>query len=293
MQMAESDLPSDPRALKRELKRLAHEEKMKKKQLKRERKMQKMERKKSRKEAVLRAKLAKRGISVPKDTKATTKAQAQPGKEAQAGVTTTESGAAIPEAEIISEADKWTPQSAKKIDEIKRMIDRMDHTSVKSLKDRYKERYGEDLEVPDVYESRPSIEVETAEHTGELEPISSTTSTSSSDQTLSGTSQASAVKPKRSLFGGPASAAPPKPKVDRPLRLLDYRTPMYLRDTYGATGGKGKRLMLTIVDILLNILLGIVLIKVIMTLVYIMKDRKLEKQLSMMEQEASQAQPTS
>lgn len=287
IQMANPDLPSDPKALKRELKRLAHEEKMKKKQAKRERKMKKKEKKKNRKEAVLRAKLAKRGIKVPMDS--TSKQQAKTGEETPASGTITTPGTSIPEAEIITEADKWSPKSAKKLDEIQKMIDRMDHNSVKSLRDRYKERYGEDMEVPDVYENRPSIEVETAEQAGELEPISSTSISSGSDQTMLDTPAAS--KPKTSLFGSPLKS--PKPKIDRPLRLLDYRTPMFLRDKFGTKGGKGIRAVLSIVDIILNILLGIVLIKVIMTIVYVMKDKKMEKQLRMMEQESSQPQPTS
>jgi hypothetical protein len=282
--MAKQDVPSDPRALKRELKRLAREEKMKKKELKREKKLKKIEKKKQRKEAILRAKLAKKGIKVPPKAETTPEGKLKGAATGQVQMTDA-AGTAIPEAEIITEADKWTPKSARNLNDIQKMIDRMDHKGVKSLKERYKERYGEDLEVPDIYESKASLEVETAEQAGELEPI-----TTSTVYPEAGATQ-QATPAKTGLFA--KTPKPQKPKIQRELRLLDYRTPMYLRDKYGATGGKGKRIALAVVDIILNILLGIFIIKIITTIIYVMKDRKLEKQLSMMEQESAQPQPTS
>jgi hypothetical protein len=284
MQMAEQEKPKDLRSLQMELKRQKREAKMRKKQLKRERKMNKREIKQQRKEAQLRMKLAKSGIKLP--PKEETKPKEGVAKKKQA---VTAEGSEIPEAEIISEADKWTPKSAKKLDEIQKMIDRMDHSSVRSLRDRYKERYGEDLEVPDVYEAKASLEVETATEEGELEPAY-ITHTGEKEETK----VISAEKKGRGFsFARPAKKKEKKEKVERPLRFLDYRTPWYLRDKFAADGGKVKRGILLIIDLILNILLGIILIKIIFTIIYIIKDRRLQKQLRALEQESAQPQPTS
>ena len=285
MQMAEQEKPKDLRTLQMELKRQKREAKMRKKQLKREKKMQKREMKSQRKEAQLRMKLAKSGIKLP--PKPETKQKEGVAKKKQAVAA---EGAAIPEAEIISEADKWTPKSAKKLDEIQKMIDRMDHSSVRSLRERYKERYGENLEVPDVYEAKASLEVETATEVGELEPAY-IPHTGEKEETRD--ISAAEKKGKGFSFARSPKKKEKKVKVERPLRFLDYRTPWYLRDKFAADGGKGKRAVLLIIDLILNILLGIILIKIIFTIIYIIKDRRLEKQLSAIEQESAQPQPTS
>lgn len=280
--MANPTKSDDPRMLKKELKKLEREAKLRKKQLKRERKMQKIQRKKEKKEALLRAKLAAKGVKVPPKTE--TKPSEGPAK----AMALPESK--LPEAEIVTDADVWTPKSAKKMDEIQKLIDRMDHKSVKSLRERYKTRYGEDLEVPDAYEVKPSIEVDTAEETGELAPLittSATTSTTEPTETSTATgggffSRASkadkSVKEKRQ-------------KVPRTLRFLDYRTPLYLRKKYGVSGGGGKRAILIIIDIILNILLFP--IKIFTTIYYVIKDRREEKLLTALENESAQPQPTS
>ena len=297
MRMAEA-ASTDPRELKRELKRVKFEEKKRKKELKREKKKKKLELKRKRKEAKLRAKLARRGIKLPpKAEDKLPEEGARPGVKPGAGAgavvgAAPRAGAEIPEAEIISEADKWSPKSARKLDEIQKMIDRMDHTSVKTLRQRYREKYGENLEVPDIYEPKSSIEVETAEETGELEPtllaIPESSSTGAADK-QTWTTPASMDK-----FGaGQKISAEKKVKVDRPLRFLDYRTPFYLRDKFAAEGGKGKRAALFIIDIILNILLAIVIVKIITTIIYIYKDRKLEKDLQALSQESPQPQPSS
>ncbi|WP_455393095.1 hypothetical protein [[Eubacterium] cellulosolvens] len=277
--------PTDLRTLQMELKRQKVEAKRRKKQLKLEKKMRKKELKRKRKEAKVRAKLARRGIKLPPKAEEKAKEGAAAGTKVP-GV----EGAAIPEAEIIAEADKWTPKSARKLDEIQRLVDRMDHDSVKSLKQRFREKYGEDLAVPDVYEAKPSLEVETAEEAGELEPLSSPSIPMATGGT--GTAEPAATKPKGSFFGMKRPSEP-KQKMDRPLRFLDYRTPWYLRDKFAAEGGKGKRAILFIFDLILNILLGIFIIKIITTIIYFLKDRKLEKQLSMLEQETGSPQPSS
>jgi len=278
--MPESNKIDDPKMLKKELKKLSHEAKMRKKQLKRERKMRKLQMKKAKKEAVLRKKLAAKGVKIP--PKSETKKPEKASEMAESK---------LPEAEIISDADVWTPKSARKLDEIQKMIDRMDHSGVKSLKERYKIRYGEDLEIPDIYETKVSLEVETAEEIGELEsPLISSTSAEISEQSET------AKSAKRTGIFGKTKKADKTTKIkieksSRPLRFLDYRTPWYLRDKMGATGGGGKRAVLLIIDLILNIILSP--IKIITTIIYIFKDRRKEKLTSTTDKDSVKPQPTS
>ena len=278
--MPESNKIDDPKMLKKELKKLSHEAKMRKKQLKRERKMRKLQMKKAKKEAVLRKKLAAKGVKIP--PKSETKKPEKASEMAESK---------LPEAEIISDADVWTPKSARKLDEIQKMIDRMDHSGVKSLKERYKIRYGEDLEIPDIYETKVSLEVETAEEIGELEsPLISSTSAEISEQ-----SETAKSAKRTGIFGKTKKADKTAKikieKISRPLRFIDYRTPCYLRDKMGATGGGGKRAVLLIIDLILNIILSP--IKIITTIIYIFKDRRKEKLTSTTDKDSVKPQPTS
>ena len=272
--MATQNKPVDERALKKELKHLEKEAKMRKKQMKRDKKLKKLEMKKRKKEALLNAKLGVKGDKVP--------AKGKPG-EAAVKVPTAD-GEKLPEAEIVAEADIWTPKSAKKMDEIQKLIDRMDHEGVKSLRERYKEKYGEDIEIPDAYEAKSSIDVETAEESGELEKV---------------TRESHLVTPlkeeksKLSLLSKKKKEKKEKVKVDRPLRLLDFRTPWYLRDKFGADAGGGKRAVLFIIDLILNILLLILVIKILTTIIYILKDRKQAKLEEAMGDQGATPQPMS
>lgn len=280
--MAEPQEKVDPRELKMQIKQAAREKKMKKKQKKREAKIRKLETKKRRKEEKLRAKMAAKGISLPKRV------------EGEEKPTTLEGGEKIPEAEIITaEADVWEPQSARNLSEIQKRIDRMDQKSIKSLKDRYKNRYGEDLEVPDAYNVESTIEIETAEETGEIEK---TTSISKASEISSVSAEEEKQKKSTGLFRSKKDKTKTKEdtkiKMERPLRLFDYRSFFYFRDKYGASGGGGKRAGLAIVDIILNIIFTIIIVKIITTIIYVIKDRREEKLIQSLSEQSSKPQPS-
>ena len=284
--MAQQDKPTDIRALKMQIRRQKREAKLRKKQLKRERKMKKLELKRKRKEARLRAVLARQGIKSP-PPKTEAKEKAEPEKTE---VTASEADTSkIPEAEIISEADKWKPKSARKLDEIQKMIDRMDRDGIKSMRERYKQRYGEDLEVPDIYETKASFDVETAEEIGELEPVTGTSSTSMAMDTT----ETKAIEDKRKADKKAKAAKKKKIKIDRPQRFFDFRTPWYLKNKLGANRGKAVRGFLLIFDIFFNILFFILIIKILTTIIYIIIDRRHRKDLELLEQESAQPQATS
>ncbi len=285
--MAGSQESINPLELKMQLKQAAREEKMRKKQAKREAKMRKLEVKRRRKEEKLRAKLAAKGIKLP------------PKKEEEIKPTGISGEEKLPEAEIITgEADVWTPRSARNLDEIQKRIDRMDKRHITSLKERYKSRYGEDLEVPDIYNVESTIEIETAEKAGEIEKVE--TDTKGLDTTPM-TSKPDEKKRGLGLFGSKVPSTEKdkekekdveKIKTERPLRLLDYRTPFYLRDKYAVDAGSGKRTGLLIIDIILNILLTIFIIKIITTIIYVIKDRREEKIIKSLSDQSTKPQPS-
>ena len=272
--MATPQQATDPRKLKMELKRAIREEKLRKKQAKREAKMQRIEAKRRIKEERLRARLAARGVSLP--TPAAEKPKPEHVREAKEEA---------PEAEVIAEADIWTPKSARNLGDIQKRIDRMDQKSVKSLKERYKERYGEDLEVPDIYDTGPSIEVETAESTGELDKAPTEPEVTAAEM----------EKPaKKGLFGDKKAKAKKKEKVKIPrkLRFFDYRTPLYLKNKFAANRGMGAKAFLAFFDVIHNIIFTILIIKILTTIIYIIKDRRERKFKEALAKLPAQPQPT-
>jgi len=270
--MAKSGNPKSSDELM-ELKRLEMEAKNKERQQKIEKRKKKMEDRQRKKFEKLRKKYAKKGIKLPEHS-----LKREPKTEPKAEIIAKD----IPEAEVITAADVWTPQSARQIDDIQKRIDRMDQKSIHSLKERYKSRYGEDLEVPDIYETKPSIEVETAEKTGELtSPVKDT----------KGTMFAKDKKTKKPLFGGKDKKKKEKVKFDRPMRFLDYRSFFYLKNTKATDGGGGKKAIFALIDIILNILLFI--IKFPATIYYVIADRRERKMMEAMSESAAQPNPSS
>ena len=241
--------------LKKETKRLRAEEKRKRKDRKKEHKRKKEE---------MRLTQQQRRMGV-KSGKLPGKGKVKPGEKLDRTTPAIKIGPDVPEAEIISEADVWTPKSAKKIDEIQKRIDRMDKDGVKSLRERYNEKYGEDLKVPDIYDTSPSIEVETALEAGELEAATPDKMLAKGKTAETNTDS----KPKKSLFGRSKKAPKPekmvKPKVKRQQRLFDLRTPFYFKNTRGKT-------VLIIVDLILFIPLFIP--RIFGMIIYIRKDRR-------------------
>jgi hypothetical protein len=292
------------------LKQMEKERKMKEKEMKRQAKMKKREEKQRKKLEKRRIKLAKKGIILqepstsPDATKPAASAAVAPGK------TTPLPEAKLPEAEIITaEADVWTPKSARNINEIQKRIDRMDRSKIGSIKERYKERYGEDLEVPDAYNVKSSIDVETAERTGELE----VSGTGSADP---GTSAAglgvdakeepkkrglifgrSGSKEKDKGLGLGAAKKKDKVKIDRPARFLDLRKPLFLKSKFtNEESGGGKKAVFALLDVIILIIclivFPIIIIRIIGTIYYIRRDKQDQEIMESMKEESGTAQPT-
>lgn len=66
----------------------------------------------------------------------------------------------VKEAKVIATRKDYSRQSVYSIDEIEKKIDRLDSERVSRLRDRYKEKYGEDLYVPDLHSDKVRDELE-------------------------------------------------------------------------------------------------------------------------------------
>jgi hypothetical protein len=282
-------LPQERSAKKQEMeyKRIEREMKNKELEIKQKEKMKKRFDKQHKRWEKLKKKYEKKGWPVPPEPKF----EMEPEKPTPK--TTPAKDINLPEAEIITaEADVWTPKSARNLDEIQKRIDRMDKKHIKNLRDRYKERYGEDLEVPDIYNVSSSIEVETAEESGELEKVESPT-TESVSKGLFGQPRTEKTGLR---FGRKERAEKVKVKTmgDRPIRFFDFRTPLFfLKKFSNEESGGGKKAILAIVDIIVIILLfPITILRILITPYYMRKDRKEAELNQELSDQSSSAQPT-
>ena len=204
----------------------------------------------------------------------------------------------LTEAEVISaEADVWTPRSARNIDEIEKRVDRMDRDRIHSLKERYKERYGEDLEIPDAYNVESTLDVDTAEQTGELEPIEKKLE-DSKEPTLKTKEESKGLG--LGVFGKKdkkKDKTKQKVKIDRPVRFLDLRKPLYLVSKFTTKdSGIGRKIFLGILDIIILLFCIIILfipmfIRIIGTIYYIRRDKLDQELFESMPENGSQPQP--
>lgn len=278
------------------LKQLEKERKMKERDFKRQEKMRKHEQKRLKQLEKRRIKLAKKGIILPELKPEPEKVTPAVGRAAPAPEER------LPEAEVITaEADVWTPRSARNIDEIQKRIDRMDKKMLSSLKERYKTKYGEDLEIPDAYNVETTIDIETAERLGELEAVEKV----SKDTAAASTNQISEGKSEKKGFGlgfgkkgqKTKDKSKEKVKLDTPVRFLDLRKPMYLYSKLTTPeSGMGKKIILGLLDVIILLICFIsvilILIRIIGTIVYIRRDRQDQELLASMRDESLKPQPS-
>jgi hypothetical protein len=290
------------------LKQIEKERTMKEKELKRQAKLKKREEKQRKKLEKRRIKLAKKGIILQEPSASPDAKKPSISAAAAAGTSTPPPEAKLPEAEIITaEADVWTPKSARNINEIQKRIDRMDHNKISSIKERYKERYGEDLEVPDAYNVKSSIDVETAERTGELEGLdkdSTGLSTTSSEADTKGEAIKRGLgfglagrKDKGLGLGRGKDKRKDKVKIDYPARFLDLRKPLYLKSKFtNEESGGGKKAIFGLLDVIILIIsiiiFPIIIIRIIGTFIYIRRDKQDQEIIESMKDESGSAQPT-
>ena len=253
-------MANDEIALKAQLKQLKMEEKKRKRDAKLEKKMERRDAKKSKKEATLKAKLEVGKISLP----------AEPSKKPSAA-------GEPPEAEIIMTVKEFTPKSSKSIDEKRARIDRLSAEGVKSLKTRFRAKYGEELDVPDMYEKSYDLSLGEPSKGPELPG-----SVSEPDAEIKVDELA-----EKKRFG--RKAAKPKPTGPKPLRFFDLRHPLFFKDKFsdGDTKG-GKKAAMIILDILMYVIFPILIIRMITTIIYVIKDGRAAKREAAASAQSSQ-----
>jgi hypothetical protein len=248
-------MADDEIELKAKLKQIKLEEKRRKQEAKLEKKQQKKLEKQKKKEANLKAKVEAGKLKLP----------AEPGKG---------KGTEPPEAEIIESAQEWEPVSAISIDEKRKRIDRLSAEGVKSLKQRFREKYGEEMEVPDVYEKTYEYNI------GEPDEPSLPGGPPDEPEEIKVTEPGE----KKGFFGRGEKAkakpkAKPKPTGPRPLRFFDLRRPLYLKERFtNEESGGGKKILLLLLDIGLILVIPLLIIRIITTIIYVIKDGRAAKQ---------------
>jgi hypothetical protein len=245
-------MAEDEIALKAKLKQIKLEEKRRKREARKEKKMQKKLEKQRKKEATLKAKVDAGVLKLPSEPKKS-------------------EGAEPPEAEIIEPtAIEWKPKSTITIDEKRKRIDRLSAEGVQSLKSRFREKYGEELEVPDMYERTYEYNI------GEPEEPSLPESVEAESSEI----KVSELGEKKG-FGSirDKSKAKAKPTGPRPLRFFDLRRPLFLREkfTNEETSG-GKKILFLLLDIFLLLVIPLTILRIITTIIYVIKDGRDAKQ---------------
>lgn len=242
-------MANDEISLKAQLKQLKMEEKKRKREAKLEKKMARKEAKKAKREAALKVKLAAGKISLPPEPAKKPSAADEP-----------------PEAEIIMTAKEFTPKSSKSIDEKRARIDRLSAEGVKSLKSRFREKYGEEMEVPDVYEKSYDLSLGEPSTGPELPG-----SVSEPDAEIKIDEMA-----EKKGFG--RKGAKRRPTGPRPLRFFDLRHPLYFKNKFTDKESRGvKKAIMIIIDIFMYLIIPIFILRIITTILYVIKDSRAAK----------------
>jgi hypothetical protein len=261
-------MAEDVKDLQRKLKELELRSKLEAKHEKQRLKDEKLKMKLKKKQEKMRAKMIKKGQVPPEEGDKPD--FIRPRKEK------VDTSGKIVQAEVVEfRAKEWERRSVQSMDEVEKKIDRFSGKGVQSLTDRYREKYGEDLQVPELYQIETSIELD-----GELEKYAKEEELKASEDEWK-----EPEPPKSRGFFKPKE----KPSIEiieedespREPRFMDLSTgALFLRNKHGAHSGGGKRAALAFVDVIvLIVLFPITIIRLITTLYYSMKRRKARKAL--------------
>jgi hypothetical protein len=185
-------------------------------------------------------------------------------------------GQKIAKAEVVEfKGREWSRKSVQSMDEVEAKIDRFSGKGVKGLSDRYRDKYGEDLKVPELYQIETTIEMER-----EFDTESDDEELARIDKEL----EAAPVKDENSSFFG-RKKDKAKVKVefdeDKPVlepKLLDFSSAVFfLMKRFGARGGGIKKILLALLDVGLILFFPLTIIRILTTIVIVMKRKKARK----------------
>lgn len=262
-------MAEDVKDIQRRLKEMELRAKIEAKSEKRKMKEEKMKMKLRKKQEKMQRKLMKRGRLTPEDLK-----RMEGGAEEKDAL---ESPDKIVKAEVVEFKPKeWERKSVESIEDVEKKIDRFSGKGVSSLSDRYRERYGEDLKVPELYEIETSIEMK-----DEYDRLTTKEQALALEREL-----AEPAVPKEGLEFHEVTkekeeALEDEPKPDIPLNFWDLSSGvLFFRKKFGVRGGGGKKAGLIIVDaIILIVAFPITIIRLFTTIYHSSKRRKARKQL--------------
>ena len=258
-------MAEDVKDMQRRLKEMELRAKMESKMEKKKLKDEKMKMKLQKRQEKMRRKLEKSGKMSPEDIK-----RLEGGLKEKEAVGTKEK---IVKAEVVEFKPKeWKRRSVQSLDDVEKKIDRLSGKGVTSLSDRYREKYGEDLKVPELYQIETSLEMDS-----DIERLSLEDEGDLDDEGFRemGTSTSSDFQRKKAE----AEISLGEPKEKPELSFMDLSSGvLYLRDKYGAKGGGGKRAVLVILDIVvLVVLFPLTIIRIFTTIYYSRKRKKVAK----------------
>jgi hypothetical protein len=156
------------------------------------------------------------------------------------------------------------------MDEVEKKIDRFQGKGVKGLSERYRDKYGEDLKVPELYQIETTLEKE------EMDRLADEDEKAQIDRELGETTQ----KESGGFWGAKKETdlSIDEPKEKQPPNFLDLSTGLlYFRNTAGEGASGGKKNVRTLIDIILIILFPILILRIITTPIFMMKRRKAQK----------------
>ena len=146
-------MADDVKDMQKKLKEMELKAKLESKSDKRKMKNEKQKMKLIKKQEKMKAKLMKQGRLSPDDVKKMDISAVDKEKDAE--------GQKIAKAEVVEfKGKEWSRKSVQSMDEVEAKIDRFSGKGVQGLSDRYRQRYGEDLKVPELYQIETTIEME-------------------------------------------------------------------------------------------------------------------------------------
>jgi hypothetical protein len=155
------------------------------------------------------------------------------------------------------------------LDEIEKKIDRFSGKGVAGLSERYREKYGEDLKVPELYQIETSLEMDHS-----IEDLASEDEPDDFERRQ----DAPGTKSTGGLFGTSKKEAKievGEPGEKPPLNFFDLTSGLFfLTKKFGAKGGGGKKAVMVILDILL---LPTIIIRIFTTIIFVQKRKKARK----------------
>jgi hypothetical protein len=249
-------MAEDVKDIQRRLKEMELKAKMGAKAEKQRLREEKMKMKLKKRQEKLEKKMSKKGEVMPKEPlKMERKEEGKPAEK-------------IVSAEVVEFKPKeWERRSVHSMDEVEKKIDRFSGKGVKGLSERYRDKYGEDLKVPELYQIETSLEKDDLERTADEDELGRI------DKEMG---EASRKEP--GGFWG-AKKEPElsmdEPKEKLPPNFLDLTTGLFYfknKTPRGASGG--KKTVMILLDIILIIIFPILILRIITTPIYMRKRKK-------------------